>query len=339
MKRHLRNLVHSQRVQRRNSSEADSSHGRYTMYGSSNTKWLAYVGAAVLLILLAGCSDAPASMEVTSAKSLSSWGPAVSLDPGGANNLNTAALEGCPAEATDGRSLFLASNRDGQIDIWVSHRQNQNAAWGSPEKLPAPVNVDGFNDFCPTPLPDGGLLFVSTRPRGCGAADIYRSRRHPTQGWLEPEHLGCEVNSAGNEFSPSYIAAGGGMLFFSSDRAGQDDIYVSQRLPGGGWGPPVAVDELNAAGANTARPNVSQDGRVIVFDSNREGGFGGPDIWAASRANVNQPWSEPVNLGPNVNTSLAEVRPWLSTDGKRLYFGSNREGGEGNLDLYVSTRP
>lgn len=297
----------------------------------------------LLAALLAACGNAPTLLEATSAQSFS-WGSPVSVDPGGANGLNTKDLEGCPAETTDGRSLFLASNRAGQIDIWVSHRQNRNAAWGAPEKLPYPVNMDGVNDFCPTPLPGGDLLFVSTRDGGCGerTADIYRTRRHPTRGWQAPEHLGCEVNSAGNEFSPSYVAAGGGMLFFSSDRAGgpgQDRIYVSARQPGGSWGPPVEVVELNAPGSSTARPQVSRDGRVIVFDSNREGGFGGPDIWLSSRANVNQPWPAPVNLGPDVNTAAVEARPWLSVDGKRLYFGSNRAGGEGNLDLYVSTRP
>jgi hypothetical protein len=267
------------------------------------------------------------------------WGPAVSVDPGGASNLNTAALEGCPAEGADGRSLFFASNRDGQLDIWVSRRLNLDSAWGEPEKLPAPVN-SAWNDFCPTPLPGGDLLFVSSRPGGCGVgtADIYQTRQHPTRGWLEPEHLGCQANSAANEFSPSYVGAGGGMLFFSSDRAGQDDIYVSARGPGGEWGPAIAVEELNASGFNTTRPNVSPDGREIVFDSNRPGGLGGPDIWTATRPNVSAAWSPPVNLGANINSAFGETRASLSRDGKRLYFGSNRSGFEGNFDIFVSVR-
>lgn len=271
------------------------------------------------------------------------WGAPVSIDLGGVAGLNTPALEGCPAEAPDGRALFFASNRDGQIDIWVSHRQSASAEWGTPEKLPDPVSVEGFNDFCPSPQSDGGLLFVSTRPGGCGTgtADIYRTRLHPTNGWLEPEHLGCEVNSAGNEFSPSHVEARGGMLFFSSDRdggPGQDKIYVSLRRPDGSWGAPTEVVELNAPGASTARPFVSQDGRVILFDSNRAGGVGGPDIWASTRADPGEPWSEPVNLGPGINTEGPETRPWLSRDGTRLYLGSNRAGGEGDLDIYVSVR-
>lgn len=267
------------------------------------------------------------------------WGAVVRLDPEGTNGLTTEAMEGCPAETPDGLSLFFASSRDGQFDIWVAHRQTHDADWGTPEKLPGPVNLDGNNDFCPTPLADGEFYFVSTRPGGCseGSGDIYRTRQQGADGWLEPEHLGCEVSSAGNEFSPAYTPAGDGMLFFSSNRTGQDDIYVSYRQADGSWGAPEAVAELNAAGFNTMRPNISEDGLVIVFDSNRDGGQGGPDIWMASRASIDEPWSAPVNLGPEVNTASAETRPWLSADGTRLYFGSDREG-PGTLNLYVSHR-
>jgi Tol biopolymer transport system component len=71
----------------------------------------------------------------------------------------------------------------------------------------------------------------------------------------------------------------------------------------------------------------------------RKAGLGGPDIWSARRASVSDPWSAPVNLGLNVNSASGEARPSLSRDGKRLYFGSPRDGGEGNSDIYVATRP
>jgi len=194
------------------------------------------------------------------------------------------------------------------------------------------------DDFCPTPLPGGELLFVSRRPGGCGAADIYFTRLDPQLGWLEPVQLGCEVNSPGEEFSPSYVPAGGGMLFFSSNRDGTHEVYVSLRQPNGLFGAPVEATELNAPGFNTLRPNVSQDGREIVFDSDRPGGFGGTDIWSATRASVFHPWSAPLNLGANVNSAFGESRASLSRNGQRLYFGSTQPGGEGSSDIYVSTR-
>lgn len=284
--------------------------------------------------------DAPHALIQASLFQL--WSAAVSIDPGGFGNINTPALEGCPAESRDGRALFFASDRPGGhggLDIWVARRNGRNGPWKEPENLPAPVN-SGADDFCPTTLPDGGLLFVSRRPGGCGAgtSDIYLARYHPQRGWLEPEHFGCDVNSTGNEFSPSYVAAGRPTLYFSSDRAGLDNIYRTVRRPDGSWGIPEPVAELNFPGSGTARPSVSHDGRTIIFDSTRPGGFGGPDIWVSTRTNVSRPWSEPANAGSNVNSPFADVRPVLSTDGKRLYFGSNRPGHVGavpNLDLYV----
>jgi len=269
------------------------------------------------------------------------WGPAVSIDPGGINNVNTPAQEGCPIESPDGRSLFFASNRaggQGGIDIWVAFRDGPNQPWSDPHVMPPWVN-SAYDDFCPTPLSGGKLFFVSRRPGGCGVndSDIYYTSLHPVLGWLPPVNLGCEVNSPGDEFSPSYVAAGGGKLFFSSNRDGAHKIYVSAGSQNGWFDPPTEAVELNLAGFNSVRPNVRQDGRQIVFDSDRPGGLGGFDIWTATRISVYHAWSPPVNLGPNVNSSFPETRPSFSRNGKRLYFGSGRPG-EGSSDIHVSNR-
>jgi Tol biopolymer transport system component len=207
----------------------------------------------------------------------------------------------------------------------------------------APVN-SASNDFCPTPLPGNQLLFVSARANTCGGAgnnpDIYYTRLHPVLGWLPLRHLGCDVNSGSEEFSPSLVEAEGqSMLFFSSNRADgvNHRIYMSLQQSDGSWGPATSVDELNVPGAYDARPNVRKDGLEIVFDSNRAGGA--PDIYTATRSSVFEPWSAPQPLGPNVNTASAETRASLSRDGTRLYFGSNRPGSVANsVDIYVSTR-
>jgi hypothetical protein len=88
---------------------------------------------------------------------------------------------------------------------------------------------------------------------------------------------------------------------------------------------------------------VRKDGREIVFSSNRVGGTGGQDIWTATREGVDDPWSAPVNLGPNVNTSRGESRPSFSWDAAQLLFGragpvGTGEGGTGLADIYVATR-
>lgn len=277
------------------------------------------------------------------AQNFGEWSPPASVDPG-RTAVNTRFNDGCPIEAPDGNTLFFASNRANDLDIWVAYRTSEDAPWGAVERLPDPVNRVGSNEFCPTPLPGNRLLFVSTRPNPnqCGGkADIYITRQHPVRGWFEPVPLDCNINSAGDEFSPSLIETDGlKTLFFSSDRLqlGQHKIYAAAQQPDGAWDPAMAVDELNMPGASDARPNVRKDGLEIVFDSTR---FGLPSqIYTSTRSTVLEPWSAPVAVGAVLNVTTGQNRASISRDGTRLYFGSTKANvpGDQGADIFVSTR-
>ena len=257
--------------------------------------------------------------------------------------LNSPAADGCPIEAPDGLSFFLASNRPGTLganDIWVAERASVDAPWGVPRNVGAPVNSDAA-DFCPTPLQGNWLLFVTERTgietcgAGPGLGDIYLTHEHPRKGWRQPAHLGCSEsgdgpNSTAAEFSPSQFETAQGMfLYFSSTRGGNMDIYVSRLSPHGYYEPATRVAELSTA-ADDRMPNVRKDGLEVVFSSNRPGAAS-QDVYAATRQDTDQPWSTPVNLGPGINSGGAETRASLSWDGTRLYFG--RDG-----EIYMATR-
>ena len=130
---------------------------------------------------------------------------------------------------------------------------------------------------------------------------------------------------------------GSGVLYFSSNRGGNHDIYRSVQQNDGSFAAPVAVAAVNTA-SNEFRPNVRKDGREIVFDSDRAGGLGATDIYSASRSSVGDAWSAPANLGTDINTAAGESRASLSWDGTTLLFGSAKAGGEGQSDIYYSTR-
>ena len=85
-------------------------------------------------------------------------------------------------------------------------------------------------------------------------------------------------------------------------------------------------------------PSISADGLSLYFNSYRPGGFGDADIWVTTRKTKADPWGTPVNLGPTVNSSANETAPDISADGLSLYFSSNRPGGYGARDLWVTTR-
>jgi hypothetical protein len=301
---------------------------------------------AVAATILMGITAAAAS-----AMHFSPWSTAQKIDEIAGNHadVNTAFVDGCPIQSPDGLSLYMASNRPGGkggLDIWVSTRAGAGDPWGTPANLPEPIN-SGADDFCPTPVHGNGLLFVSRRVLAgvtCGLGDIYFTRRNPAHGWSDPEHLACAPNgpnSALDEQGPSYIQ---GRLYFSRSSATVlGDLYASDKQGDMTFGSASPIVELNDAGANDIQPNLRKDGREIVFSSNRSGGVGGQDIWSATRASVEDPWSAPVNLGSSINTGLGESRPSLSWDAEQLLFGragpaGTGEGGTGASDIYVSTR-
>jgi len=93
-------------------------------------------------------------------------------------------------------------------------------------------------------------------------------------------------------------------------------------------------------------PSISADGLSLYFADGvhfqsvpRSGGFGQSDIWVASRATTSDPWGPPVNLGPPVNTGAKEGGPTITGDGFTLVFDSDRPGGSGGHDLWMTTRP
>jgi hypothetical protein len=76
----------------------------------------------------------------------------------------------------------------------------------------------------------------------------------------------------------------------------------------------------------------------MFFTSNRPGGIGSGDLWVSIRETTLDAWMTPVNVGPSVNTTSFDGAPALSSDGETLLFYSNRPGGFGGNDLYMSTR-
>jgi len=301
---------------------------------------------AVALALVVGAVSG-AALAATAGPHFTAWSLALKIDtiPGNSSELNTMSLDGCPIQSPDGRSLYMASNRpggEGGLDIWVATRSSRSGGWG------APVNLEAINsaadEFCPTPLHGGGLLFVSRQVvHGvtCGLGDIYYARLNAAHGWSEPEHLACAPqgpNSALDEQGPSYVQE---RLYFSRSTlppGTSGELYVSAKSGDMTFGPAAPIVELNDPNANDIQPNVRKDGREIVFSSNRAGSIGGSaDVWAATRASVDDAWSAPVNLGPNVNTALGESRPSFSWDAEQLLFG-RAPGPEGSSDIYVTTR-
>lgn len=104
------------------------------------------------------------------------------------------------------------------------------------------------------------------------------------------------------------------------------------------WSAPLNLGSPVNTAAGEAGAFVSKNGLSLYFTSTRPEGCGGFDIWVSTRESVDDAWGEPANLGCDINSSGLDAAPVLTIDGHRLYFHSDRPGGAGAVDLYVSRR-
>lgn len=118
----------------------------------------------------------------------------------------------------------------------------------------------------------------------------------------------------------------------AAETAVRTKIYSAARAAKG-WSELVELP-LNGDGFSCQNPNLSADGNTLYFASDRPGGHGGFDIWMCSRTAAGQPWSEPVNLGPLVNTAQNEDYPYLSAAGILYFSSTGHNHNMGGYDLF-----
>ena len=212
---------------------------------------------------------------------------------------------------------------------------------GTPVNLGSAVNSSA-GEVKPFLSDDGlTLYFNSNRDGGAGRSDIWFSTRDSIESeWNQPTNFAA-INTSLGDLSPSISLDG---LSFYYDSGDPDNVTRSRILSlsrdstEDAWGPPIALPEpIYDAVANTYSPSMSADGLSMLFHSDRANGEGNSDLWEATRPSLDEPWTV-NNLGPNVNTPVIESNPRLSPDRLTLIFGSNRTGGEGGLDIWMSTR-
>ena len=157
---------------------------------------------------------------------------------------------------------------------------------------------------------------------------------------FKPIPVAGGVNQVGLQYFPVLTVDQQTMIF--TGRAGigpqyDEDIYISRKGPNGQWSRPESLSDNINTPANQGTCSISADGRTLIFTAcqGREG-FGSCDLYISQK--TGDKWSVPKNLGPQVNGKSWESQPSLSADGKTLYFVSDRQGGYGRRDIYVSYR-
>ncbi|HBX50913.1 MAG: hypothetical protein A2275_11045 [Bacteroidetes bacterium RIFOXYA12_FULL_35_11] len=264
--------------------------------------------------------------------------------------INTKHTDANPSVTADGKTLIFTSRRpnakgdnidpntgDYFDDVYISTTADGGRTWAQATPVQGNINTDGY-DANLSISPDGSKIFLYKNiPGETGSGDIYVSDKQPDGTWGKPYSVGKNVNSSYFE-SSSCITADGNTLFFVSEREGfgiesygMGDIYMSKR-EGSGWGKPVNLGKSINTVDDEIGVFVHPDGKTLFFSSNGHNTMGGHDIFMTTL--VDGKWSDPVNLGYPINSTKEEIHFVLSTEGKKAYMSSNREGGNGAFDIW-----
>lgn len=222
-------------------------------------------------------------------------------------------------------------------DIYKSVKNGNS--WSDPVRVEGHINTES-HDACLYLSPDGqSMIIYRTHIENNNEGGIYQSQLIGGN-WSEPKLMIAEVNSDYWE-TDANISADGNTLFYTSDKPGGEggrDIWQMKRLPSGEWAKVQNLGYPVNSELDEEAPYLHPDGRTLYFSSNSHNTMGGFDVYS-STLQEDDTWSDPKNLGYPINTTGDDVFYFPTNDGKRAYFSSYREGGQGQQDIYMIDIP
>lgn len=214
-----------------------------------------------------------------------------------------------------------------------------------------PLVNSRFSDFSPTFGNEdySELYFTSSRKGGLTDkidartgecfSDVWFSKLNKKGLWSRPVVMPEPINTEGNEGSV-FVNKRGTVMYLTQCKVEKKKslgcgIYVSERK-GKLWKAAQLLQLKVDSNTTVGHPSLSDDENILVFSSDLSGGYGGKDLWISTKGKRNR-WSDPINLGPLVNTPGDEMFPFLAEDGT-IYFASNGHVGMGGLDIYKTSK-
>jgi len=230
-----------------------------------------------------------------------------------------------------------------EVQIFESAIVNVN-----PDRLSATVN-SVYNELKPLVTPDGKTLLFSRQyhPGNTGGEedpeDIWFSQWDDEKGeWMEAVNMGGPLNTKGPNYISSITPDGNTVIITLGNRYTKNGkmkagVSVSTRTSEG-WSKPVPFEIVNEVNmAEKANYFLANNREVLLMSVEGDPSFGSRDLYVSFLMDDGR-WSEPLNLGPGINTALEDASPFLAPDDKTLYFSSNGYTGYGKQDIYVSRR-
>lgn len=244
--------------------------------------------------------------------------------------VSTTAGEGCSGWGTRMEYFIFQRWKDGKSRLYLMNRGEDG--WSRPEPLSFAETYQ-TGDF--TIAPDGQIMAFASNipvkglePEGEGG-NIWLVKKTET-GWSTPELLPPPVNTKYHDSYPS-LAANGNLYFFSRrpGGSGASDLYLS-RLLNGKYQEPVNLGAVINTSFHEWDPYIAPDESYLIYCSMMPGGPGEDDLYISFRQ-ADGSWGTPLLPGYGINTAKSENRPYVSPDGKCLFFTSTRNG---NRDIF-----
>jgi len=226
--------------------------------------------------------------------------------------------------------------------IWETNRASTESDWQTPSMVGELAPLDGGFALIAPKLSDDGLTLLYSQTYVGPGEDIWMATRTDVdQPWQGMHRLPEPVNSSEGFLgsNAATISHDGNTMFFSSDRPGSEgkDLWQVTLNNEGQWDNPMRLPEPINSPHREAAPEISSDGLMLFFSSDRPGGFGNFDLYVSQRSDIAEPWGPPMNLGGAINTERNENNPGLSSDDSLLYFRTSGLGGFGGNDIWSVT--
>lgn len=233
-------------------------------------------------------------------------------------------------ELTDSKnstSIELAKNEIKACEF--AKKQMQNPVAVSFTNLGRPIST-GSNDIFPGVSGDESVIVYNSAQKFYDA--IYFSKKTNNK-WAPPQNITPDIGSDGNQYVSSISYDGTQLLLRTEDKF-EADIYIS-KYENGKWTKSVSIGKTINSKYFEGNACISKDKKTLYFSSNKNGGVGALDIYKAELM-PNGNWGPAQSLGNVINTEFNEDAPFISEDGKRLYFASQGHNTMGGYDIFYS---
>ena len=246
---------------------------------------------------------------------------------------------GCSGFFNGGTVFVFGSmkpNSDWRLRPVYIMEMKKNGRWTKPQIAP-------FSSYAPynfTVGPDDQTLYFTTLKSPDKTTHMFGEQANiwavklEMDGWTEPVMFGRSINT--ERYYENYPSVtNDGTVYYMSRReegAGRTDVWRSENLDGV-YGEAENLSDIVNTDGSDIDPFVAPDESYLIVCQDKEGGSGRFDLYVYFQGEDNS-WTEAINLGEGVNSSGFEARPYVTPDGRYLFFTSDREESEGGEGIY-----